>query len=144
MWNETTLELVDAIKLNRMFAVTYLARCRWQRLLDTGRLLGHPQKKILKIVTGVALIIVFTLLIWGPFLLITGISGFVEYSPHNVDIASAHVDLIFEDNTTAVDTFSIRLFETSYHSIVTLGENDGQLLSDPDFAPFLEQYRFIA
>jgi hypothetical protein len=143
VWNETTLELVDAIKLNRMFAVTYLARCRWQRLLDTGRHLGRPQKMTLKIATGVLLMIIATLLIWGPFLLITGIAGFVNYSPNNVDVASAHVDLVFEEGTTvtATDSFSIRLFETTYHSLVTLGADAEQLLSDSEFVPFLQQYR---
>ena len=45
VWSTTTMEIIDAIKFDRMHAVTYLAGCRWQRLQDTGRPLGNAQPK---------------------------------------------------------------------------------------------------
>ena len=47
------------------------------------------------------------------------------------------MDLIFTEQDTS---FSVRLFETSYHSVRELSQSDEILLSDTSFDAFLGQY----
>ena len=128
--HSTTLEVIDALKLNRMFAVTFLAKCRWARLREANRSIGNPQPANLKAIIAVGSFIVFTFLIWGPALLMASLSKLVTYNVHNVQSATVQVDLFMQGankTSTLSGNFSVRLFESSFHSVSALSSNPMQV-----------------
>ena len=71
IFQKTTLEYLDAIKLEYMHRYTYLARCRLERLAEDNRALGNPQPLAQRFLFGSAIIVGVNLAIWGPLLLYT-------------------------------------------------------------------------
>ena len=141
--HRTTLEWIDAIKLNRIFALVFIAQCRLARLEETGKELGQPQPFKVKLIFGTLAGFGFTALIWGPALLMTSLSQLVNYHAHNVLTASVSVDLLLEssiESAAQAGNFSVRLFESGYHSVHALSTEESQLLSDAEFQPFRSQY----
>jgi hypothetical protein len=148
--HKTTLELVDALKLDRMKSVTYLAKCRWARLQEANRAPGAPQPFSIKLTFGIATFFILSLLIWGPALLMASLSKLVTYQVHNVESASVQMDLVLQGTPQGQGVgasgdlsgnFTVRLFESSFHSVRAMSTDPAQLLSEPTLSTkFLEQY----
>ena len=120
IFRPTTLEYIDAIKLDQMYAFIYIARCRLARLEETGRGFGNPQKRATKIQFGCGLIILFGTLLWGPLLIFTALQHALTYEDNLVQRVGMTVSLTFEsDGTTVV----YPLVQTDFSNIKTLARS---------------------
>ena len=54
------------MKLDEIFAMTYLSMCRLEREKEVPRQRGKPQPERRKCVQGSLLLLMFTACIWGP------------------------------------------------------------------------------
>jgi hypothetical protein len=109
-WSRTTLEYLDAVKLDQMQRFTYLAHCRLQRLNEIGRQLGEPQKTSYRIMYGLVFAVVFTGCLWGPMLLFV---SSIQFYTYNINDAALTVDL-------QLNRLNVQLAEFTLHETINM------------------------
>ena len=109
-WSQTTLEYLDAVKLDQMQKFTFLAHCRLQRLSEVGRHLGETQFVFYRVLYGSLFAIVFTGCLWGPMLLFV---SSIQFYTYNINDASLTVDL-------QLNRLNVQLAEFTLHETISL------------------------
>lgn len=107
-WSQTTLEYLDAVKLDQMQKFTFLAHCRLQRLSEVGRHLGETQFVFYRVLYGSLFAVVFTGCLWGPMLLFV---SSIQFYTYNVNDASLTVDL-------QLNRLNVQLAEFTLHETI--------------------------